>query len=403
MTPTSPAGPAGSLPGAPPPRLRGKLAALSILGGLLAGLPLTQVLRYQNAELEAIAHQRTGLDPVLHAVGVQRGLLVHRDLAARVLRGTEADESERRVRQGEVDDRVAQLAAALQAGAWDRALRECDALHEDWLLLARGIAARSLQPAESDHAHRLLVEQALQVVDLLAEASGNTGVANDDAGWGLLRAARTLPRLAWQTASLARPGVGRDAAGQARDLAAAEAGVARVLGALNAALERPAVVAAGTQQLLARATATAGAAADRYFQALRSEGLPADELHQAAEAAVQAQFALFSQAQGALTAALDERAEATARQQARLVSTMAVLALLVLLVVSRLARATAPVPPAPAHDDPGPPPAPADRLAAGELLRRLGGRAAVVPVPASSDAPAVPAVPPVDGTRDPAA
>lgn len=360
-----------------PQRLRRRLAALSIVGALMVALPLGQVLRYQNAELQALLAQRAGLDPVARAVDVQRSLLVHRDVASQVLRGKRAFENERRVRQGEVDDRVNALATALMAGAWQRAVHESDALREDWALLARQINERSLGAGESDQAHRLLVEQTLQVMDLLADGSSSVSRRAEEGAALALAVARSMPRLAGQLAALSAHEAGSTVS--PRELAAAEAALARTLGALNAALEKPLPGAEGNQQrrVLANASASAGAAADRYFQLLRQADSRSADVQAGADAALQAQYRLFDGVAQAVGAALDGRVAATAQRRTLLVAAMAVLALAALGLLLQLARGLAVLgrPALRRHTDgPGDTPhttANADRQATGQLLQRL--------------------------------
>ncbi len=182
------------------PRLpRRRLALLSLAGALMVALPLGQVLRYQNAELQALAEQRAALDPMARAVDVQRALLAHRPLAGAVLSGDKAREPERRRRQAEVDVCMATLGQALSAGSWPLAEREGQALRFDWALLAHQVALRGLAAAQSDDAHRLRVEQVLQIIDLLADALTPVGAAGAErAAW---HAARRLPHRAAQDAA----------------------------------------------------------------------------------------------------------------------------------------------------------------------------------------------------------
>ncbi|MDP1901798.1 MAG: hypothetical protein Q8K96_15285 [Rubrivivax sp.] len=179
---------------------RHKLTALGVVGALIVALPLVQVLRYQNAELRAVLSERAAVDPVARAVAVQRGLLAHRDVAAQVLRGHQALEPERRLRQGEVDDRLASLSLALASGHWESALQEAKALYEDWSRLSRQVLARGVNATESDQAHRLLVEQTLQVIDLVAVALAPDG--SGAPGGPASRAALALPSLTWRIAAL---------------------------------------------------------------------------------------------------------------------------------------------------------------------------------------------------------
>lgn len=173
---------------------RGRLALLAAAAALTVALPLGQVLSDQQDELRRIAARRATLDPLVRAVDVQRGLLVHRDLAARVLGGQAQAEAERRVRQGEVDDRLMGLAVALATGAFDQALRESDQLRDDWHTLALRIGARRIDAEDSFTGHRLLVEQLLVVIDIL-DAARHTGVADPRAA-AALAALHGLPRRA---------------------------------------------------------------------------------------------------------------------------------------------------------------------------------------------------------------
>lgn len=191
-------------PGPAAPRPRFRLALLAAVAALTVALPLGQVLRDQQAELQRIASRRAALDPLVRAVDLQRGLLAHRDVAGQVLRGRGAAEPVRRVRQGEVDDRMMTLAVSLTAGPWDRALHETDVMRDDWHALALRIGARRIAADDSDTGHRLLVEQLLVVVDIL-DAARNVGVA-DAAAADALAALHGLPRQALVEAQRAEGG-----------------------------------------------------------------------------------------------------------------------------------------------------------------------------------------------------
>lgn len=182
-------------------KLRRNLAALSVVGVALVNLPAVQLLRYQSAELQALAAGRAQLDPVARAVQVQRGLLAHRDISAQVLGGLVRLEAERQQRQNEVQSRLAALAVTLAEGRWELAIGEAEELHQDWLQLVRKLAARSIDSAGSDRDHRLLIEQTLQVIDLVGNAVQAEGISGVPAA--TLAAVHRLPRLIWQTSLLA--------------------------------------------------------------------------------------------------------------------------------------------------------------------------------------------------------
>ena len=160
------------MPDTPPSQsLRLKFAAIAAIGAAMVLLPLGQVLRYQNADLEALVAERATLDPLAHALAVQRSLLGHRDVAERVLRGRLQLEAERRLRKTEVDESLWALQGTLSVGFWVKALEESDALMQDWRTLAGRVALRQLQVADSHASHQLLVEQAVQVMDLVSAAA----------------------------------------------------------------------------------------------------------------------------------------------------------------------------------------------------------------------------------------
>ena len=155
----------------PSPRLRLKFAALGAVGAAMVLLPLGQVLRFQSAELQSLLTERTALDPLSHALAVQRNVIDHREVAERVLRGRAQLELERRLRQGAVDQSLWALHGTLSAGRWVRALGETDTMMVDWRELTRSIALRQIEIADNHTRHELLVEQAVQVMDFVSAAA----------------------------------------------------------------------------------------------------------------------------------------------------------------------------------------------------------------------------------------
>lgn len=198
---------------------RRRLAALSAVVAVMVALPMAQVLRYQASELAAVRLEQAGLDPMARAVEVQAGVIGHRDLAGRVLRGDTEAEPQRRLQQQVVDDRVADLSADLATDLWPQARAETDALRGDWSTLVLALTTRRIDPAGSDLAHRLLVEQSLQIIDDLglggavhraatAKAGSVTGAAEAGAASGPShgptaaewRQLRALPHAMWRQA-----------------------------------------------------------------------------------------------------------------------------------------------------------------------------------------------------------
>ncbi len=156
------------IPPVPAPRRTVSKWLLAALGATALALALSQVLRSQSVELSRLATQRAHLDPMAQAVHVQWGLVGHERVAERVLQGRRALEEERRLQAAEVGRRIAALRGTLLAGWWSTAEREARALDADWHLLDANIATRRFDAAASRDAHRLLTEQALQVMDLVS-------------------------------------------------------------------------------------------------------------------------------------------------------------------------------------------------------------------------------------------
>ena len=326
-------------------KLRHKFAALGVVAVAMVATPLVQVLRYQSAEIQAALYEQAGLDPVAGAVNLQHALLAHRDIAGLVLRGVLQLELERSLRQAEVDDRAAALQTALVTLRLPRAVGEAQALRQDWATLVPQVEQRMIKPVDSDAAHRLLVEQALQVIDLVADASG---LDSPEPGKTYLASVRELAALPHVTAHIAALGLPADSGAERGDVAAAEAALARALGHLSEGLTRGAL----NDAVLAAAVAWAGVSADQLFH-LRRQSEPADAaaLRAATSSALQAQARLFDAASHAVRHTLAARVQRVEQQRARLLIAMAALAVLALGLALSVRRSWSPS--APGNDPVG--------------------------------------------------
>jgi hypothetical protein len=325
--------------------LRRNLAALSLVGAALVALPVVQLLRYQTAELDALAAGRAKLDPVARAVQVQRGLLAHRDIAGRVLGGLATLEPERKQRQNDVQSSLAAMVVTLADGRWELAIGEADNLYQDWLQLVQQVVARSIDPGGSDRAHRLLVEQTLQVIDLVGTAVQSDRSDSADARIGVpaatLAVVHALPRLIWQTRLLTKGealgGPITEASALQAHLGTLEAGMARTLGLLEGS-RRSAGAAPTTEETLLRAGAAAGAATERYFSLLRGPEPSSAPTRAAGLVAVQAQTQLFDLAHGTATAALAAQTRSAVQHRALLLGALTGLSLLAVALITSLWR-----------------------------------------------------------------
>lgn len=337
-------------------RLNQKFAALGVVGAVMVLLPLAQLLRYQSAELQTLAVQRAALDPMADAVAVQRSLMAHAEAARPVLQGRLVAEPQRLQRKAEVDRRLADLGQALTAGFWGRAIGEAEVLAADWSALAEQVASRSIGVAQSDLGHRLRVEQALQVMDLLSLA---LGPEQPGAPGAIARTTADLPRLAQQVATSTPAAV---------DTVAAQAAAARLQQVLGRLRDLPVTQSDGA---LSAAIDQAGRRAQQWQSALAQPG--ADWLG-ARDLAVQAQLDLLVLARSRAAASLDEREQAVRLSRTALALAMTALGALALMLLQHLIRQTT-------HNrrTPTPPPAPGRSQAeslpeAGRLIERLRHR-----------------------------
>jgi hypothetical protein len=251
----------------PHPRPRWRVLLLGLIGGLALVLPLAQVLLYQVDALHEDRAELARLDPLAEALAVQRGLSDHGSVADLVLRGRRGLEPERQLRQQVVDRHVDALRAALPPRVWPLARREADGLAADWALLARAVGEQRVGAADSGTRHRLLQEQAVQVMDLVqAHAPAPDGAAVT-AGATPAAIERRAAALDAQRARLQQR-IARQAA--ARDLTAlALAAALGLLGALALSLARSGGVAPAAADAVRRSSGRR--AADRAVAATPAE------------------------------------------------------------------------------------------------------------------------------------
>ncbi len=173
-----------------------KFVAFSAVGVAMVCVPLMQVLQVQQADLQQLQSNRALLDPVAAAVHTQYGLLAHQGLASQVLLGVAEQEQPRAAAAQEVATRLGTLTTVLTDGGWAFALAEARTLGDDWRSLVQQVVAQHISAAQSDDAHRVRVEQTLQVVDLvtLSQAPADRPAQANQQAW--LASIRLLSRLA---------------------------------------------------------------------------------------------------------------------------------------------------------------------------------------------------------------
>lgn len=206
-------------------KLRHKLAALGVVGMALCVLPLLQLLRWHSLELQWVLNETEQVQPAVLAVQLQRALVQHQGSAARLLRGqTEAD-AQRRQEQAQVDAQLLTLAHRLEPGGLLPAKIELQAMRRDWPVLVQRIVQGRCSVPESDHGHRLLIEQTLQIIDTVSAglpAAPSTALAALRQPW-----LQTLPAQ-WRTLAGQAPGTPTDPAARAAHAQALQAWAAQV-------------------------------------------------------------------------------------------------------------------------------------------------------------------------------
>jgi hypothetical protein len=384
-----------------------KFVAFSAVGVAMVCVPLMQVLQYQEADLQQLQAQRTLLDPVAVAVNTQYGLLAHRSLAAQTLAGQDSVETARRQAQTEVDNRVKDLGRVLSAGAWHHALAEAQGLAADWQVLAQQVADKGLTAADSNEAHQLRVEQALQVVDLVAVS---LAPLTDPAGRAspstttLLASARVLARAA---VDMSRITSGALPNPTAEDQAATPARGADSPGKTLAATLQALQALQSLHGSLAAATPTAGSTApdpalDSAWMALQASGhalakaaaapAVAEQAQAGLRTALAAQQQLFAMLHRKHAQELDTHVETTESLRQALLSALAVLAALATALGMALVRTLQKADQLAVHEsytDTQPaaePRPPSSRDETGRLLRRLRDSDVGQPPPAARGA-----------------
>ena len=313
----------------PPDRLklRHKLAALSVVGVAMCLLPLWQVLRYQSTEIERGRAAEFGPDAAVLAVAVQRALLGHRDAAGQVLRGQPALEAERRELQVQVDLRLVELHHGVRLRGPQPAVQETQAMRSDWLQLAQRVLKRSLTADASDAAHRLLVEQTLQVIDLVADTSS----LMQDPDPAIARLAQALVRpMARLSVALLNAAPGQAQSDGPRSLLAAAADADRALMALAAA------AAPSPQQAFTDAATSTRQAVQETLRLQRDGNATPGALAASRAQALQAHTAALALLQTDLKARLKARVAVLEDQRGMLGGAMLGLGLLALWLATSL-------------------------------------------------------------------
>ncbi len=173
-----------------------KFAFLGLIAAVIATIPLFQVVTYKNAELAVAQAEDAGLDPVRTLVSLQKNLQAHRGLAAMVLSGNTAVDTERRARQADVNTQFAALDKQLTTLGYTKAADPAKAMKTGWDQLSQKVDARAINAKDSFEAHTALVEQNIAVIEMVADASGLSLDPVAESYYVMTAVVDHLPRLA---------------------------------------------------------------------------------------------------------------------------------------------------------------------------------------------------------------
>jgi len=149
-----------------------RLALFGGLGILLVAGPLAMVLVQSLREIAVARTELAGIAPAKQVFKAMQLTQQHRGLAANVLGGNQAMESERAAKQAEVDKALEELASTLaERGAESLAAAAANAAAQ-WKTLARDVGARALSGEESFARHTALVGSYFELLDLVLDRFG---------------------------------------------------------------------------------------------------------------------------------------------------------------------------------------------------------------------------------------
>ncbi|MBK9136483.1 MAG: HAMP domain-containing protein [Betaproteobacteria bacterium] len=327
-----------------------KFCAIGAIAAAMCALPLVVTVRWASDRIAVARAEDQGIDPVKSAVSFLRAAQRHRGLSAAMLGGSNAGEAERRQEQAAAAAHLSQAQRQAAANGHDKVSAFAASLSAQWQQLARQVDAQGVGREESWDRHTALIQKALLLLELEADASGLS--LDPEAESYFLQAAATdaVPRTAELVAQARGRGVGMlggkefstfDRATMETLLVAAQEQQERAARLVAKSAERHAAVA----KAVGAATTTAQEKADAFFTLARAElvtaGKPAlsvPEYYRAASVAVDAQLALVDAAVQSLEDMLHERIATEERERAMLLSAIAALALLGLLLGAAITR-----------------------------------------------------------------
>src|SRR5262249_47056261 len=159
---------------------------IALLALIMVVGPTTLAFRSAIDSLQTSREEAAGLDPARQLVALLRLAQQHRAISEAYLSSPDANAAERTARLTETEAQLAKTMTAL-SGLHNKTIDEHAArMREEWTTLAAAIAARKIDGDASNTRHGALINQ---VLDLIAELNDATGMAfdNDPAVYYLLQ------------------------------------------------------------------------------------------------------------------------------------------------------------------------------------------------------------------------
>jgi methyl-accepting chemotaxis protein len=316
-----------------------KFAALGVIGAVTCAVPLTIVIKSQNAEIGVAKAESAGIAPVRAGVTLMRHLQAHRGLSGLMLNGNGSADTERRARQTDVNTQFALLGKQLSELGYTQAASALKSLKADWDKLSQQVDSKALSATESFAAHKELVSRDIAIIDNIADASSLSLDPVAETYFLMTAVVDHLPRLAETLAQMR---------GQGTQLLSAKEITTSDRAGLGFHVERANYLNARAEMQIAKAqelspelrkalggTSVAQAEAERLFKLAQKEilqsakpSLPPNDFFKAGTAAVDAQYKLLEDTTVALERELVARIQDTEKSRNLLIALMAGMGLL---------------------------------------------------------------------------
>jgi methyl-accepting chemotaxis protein len=153
-------------------RLWQRFALLAIIGILLVAPPLYLYLEGANKDIAFSSTEQEGLAPGSAALTLLQLTQQHRGLSAAYL-GNGQLASERAAKEAEVSAALAAVVKSLKGSGRDIDA-SLGAISQDWDALSKGVAARTLTPAESLQRHAAQSDRLLMLIEQVADHYGQS-------------------------------------------------------------------------------------------------------------------------------------------------------------------------------------------------------------------------------------